>query len=113
MDDNEQLRAEVLMKSREAPILYVVDADARILFASDGRAANDVSAVVAATLRAAVRFALAGETRSPLLHEGRLVRVEPLAAAAGFACYAVFFERLAVDRDDAQRVQAPHPQRGG
>jgi hypothetical protein len=107
MDDSERSDPEYLVQSRVAPLLYVLDGDGQVLFASDGRPGINISADVSATLAAAVRRIQAGET-SPLLHDGKLVRSERLAAAEGSECYAVFFERLAIRRD-SDGADAPAP----
>jgi hypothetical protein len=99
MDDTAQSTADRIVKSRVAPLLYVVDGDADILFASDGDTGSHVSADIARVLRDTVR-AVQAHDPAPVVHDGRLVRCEPLIGPQGAERYAVFFERLAISETD-------------
>ena len=106
MDDNAQSAADRLVKSRVAPLLYVVDRNANILFASDGDTGSQYSNGIAGALRDSVRAMQAHDQPAPLLYEGRLVRCEPLAGPQGAERYAVFFEKLAVSENDLDLAAA-------
>ena len=110
MNDIAQSTEDPLVKSRVAPLLYVVDHNAKILFASDGIAGPDISPGIARVLRESVRAVQANDQPARILYEGRLVRCDLLAAPQGTERYAVFLERLAVsdtDIDLARAVERP------
>lgn len=106
MDDIVQSDSERLAKSRAAPLLYVVDGDANVLFASDGDRGPELPPDVVEAVRAAVRLTPNDDPR-PLLHNGRLVRSERLAGADGSHCFAVFFEQISVSDGDIEDASAP------
>lgn len=90
------------MRAREAPLLYVVDATANVLFASVDAA---LSTELSATLQAVVRALKSGRALRPTMVDGRLVRTERLTASVGEDCYAVFLER--VTRGGVHRSETP------
>lgn len=86
-----------MSKLREAPLFYVVDATATLVFASESPTDAASSDVLQLMLRAAVAAAKAGATGSPLMWEGRLIRCERLATSGDGERYAVFLERIAAE----------------
>lgn len=99
MNDNAQCGGDDYVRTRQAPVLYVVDADANVLYAS---VAEEVCEGLAATLRAAIASLATRGPAQPIIAAGRLVRAQRLAAPAGHYCYAVFFEHVAVVADDTR-----------
>ena len=81
--------------SRKAPLLYVVDGAATILFASAPVVEATSADVLRRMLHAAVESAQAGDTSLPLTFEGQRVRSERLATSDGGERYAISLERTA------------------
>lgn len=89
-----------IMLAVDAPYFYIVERDATIVFASKPAREAPPPDVLDRMLQAAVAAVEAGDTRSPLMFEGWLVRSERLESAAGDARYMLFFENLATPSRD-------------
>ena len=97
MNDIEQSSADALVQSRTAPVLFVIDAEANVLFAPAAVDA-EFSHGLDATLRSIAASLSTSSAPSPRMFKGYLVRTERLVASAGGEVYAVFFERIAMSK---------------
>ena len=93
MDDIVQCSAAALVQSRAVPLLFVIDADANVLFAPAAVDA-EFSHGLDETLRSIAASLSTPSAPSPRMFKGFLVRAERLRAAAGDEVYAIFFERI-------------------
>jgi hypothetical protein len=97
MDDNAQSRWAEIVRAREAPLFYVVDGTADILFASKPVAQAKPAGAFSLMLHAAIAATREGDASPALVFEGRLVRSERLTTPQGADRYVVFLERMEAD----------------
>lgn len=98
MDDIVQFSADALVQSRTAPMLYVIDAQANVLFAP-AAVESEFSVGLEDALRSIAASLPTASNPSPRMFKGCLVRTERLIASAGGEVYAVFFERVAISKN--------------